>query len=68
MNTGFLDSEQLATLTGRRTKSRQIAVLRDRGIPFRINATGHPVVSWTAVDGGKLETQQKDWVPRVLRN
>lgn len=47
----FLSTEQLAQLTGRRAKSRQIAWLKGSGIPFRVNATGHPVVARAAVEG-----------------
>lgn len=69
-STGFLDDPDLIRLTGRRSKSRQIAWLRSEGIPFRINATGHPVVTWAAVEGRKQaeqpKTAPKAWQPRVI--
>jgi hypothetical protein len=67
---GLLDDAALVKLTGRRMKSRQIAWLRDQGIPFRVNATGHPVVTWAAVEG-QPHTQAaaapapKRWSPKV---
>lgn len=66
---GFLNDEELQQLTGRRMKSRQIEWLRTQGLPFRINATGHPVVTWAAVDGQKTAEEPKQapsWTPRVL--
>lgn len=47
----FLTADELAELTGRRLKSRQIYWLRAEGIPFRVNATGHPVVTRLSVEG-----------------
>lgn len=61
----FLDDEQLIKLTGRRTKSKQIEWLRIEGIPFRVNATGHPVVTRQAVEG-KREVDTSAWRPRAL--
>lgn len=67
----FLTDEQLVKFTGRRAKSRQIKWLRDEGVPFRVNATGHPVVARTAVEGREgvkevLEPPAPGWTPRVL--
>lgn len=69
MSTGFLDDDDLARLTGRRRKSLQIAYLRDEGIPFRVSATGHPVVTWSAVDGRQAQAAAPattSWTPRVI--
>lgn len=66
MNT-FLDQKDLEELTGRKMKTRQIAALREMGIPFFINATGHPVVTRSAVEGRKEESPKAAWVPRLLR-
>lgn len=66
---GFLSDDDLRKLTGRGQKSRQIAWLRSEGIPFRVNATGHPVVTWSAVDGPKQAAQAPaptTWTPRVI--
>jgi hypothetical protein len=69
MSATFLDDDEIATLTGRKMKGHQVAALRQMGIPFFINATGHPVVCRSAVEGGKKEVEQpkKTWVPKVLR-
>ncbi len=70
MSDRLLGDADLVQLTGRKQKSRQIEWLRDAGIPFRINATGHPVVTWTAVEGRQAEPeaapQPKGWSPRVI--
>ncbi len=63
----FLDQHELEELTGRKMKTRQIAALRQMGIPFFINATGHPVVTRSAVEGRKEEAAKAPWVPRILR-
>ena len=69
-STGFLDDSDMHRLTGRKLKSRQIQWLRAEGIPFRINATGHPVVTWAAVEGrAEASGQTKEpqgWTPRVI--
>ncbi len=61
----FLDDPDLKRLTGRQQKSRQIEWLRDAGIPFRINATGHPVVLWVALKGKDVNVSEA-WRPRAL--
>lgn len=70
MTTGFLSPDELRQLTGRKPKSLQIAWLRTEGIPFRVNATGHPVVTWAAVEGrqpgAEPPQQPKAWQPRVI--
>jgi hypothetical protein len=65
----FLDQAGIATLAGRKFKSRQIDTLRRMAIPFFVNATGHPVVARAGIHGlRKAEVEQKKaWVPKVLR-
>lgn len=66
---GFLDDAALAQLTGWKLKSRQITWLRTEGIPFRVSATGHAVVTWAAVEGRQAAAQAEPvtgWTPRVL--
>lgn len=46
----FLERDEVARLTGRKIKSLQIVWLRKEGIPFRVAATGHPVVLRSAFD------------------
>jgi hypothetical protein len=67
----FLDDAELVQLTGWRLKSRQIRWLRDEGVPFRVNATGHPVVTRLAVEGRNEAVEQlqqpvQAWTPRVI--
>lgn len=64
----FINSEQLIQLTGRKNKSLQIAWLRAEGINFRVNATGHPVVTCTTIEGRTHEpTVEAGWAPQVLK-
>lgn len=65
----FLEPAEISTLTGRKFKSLQIDALRRMGIPFFVNATGHPVVARAAIDGTKgVATElKKAWAPKVLR-
>ncbi len=65
----FLTPEEIAVLTGRKSKSRQIEALREMGLPFFINGIGHAVVARSTVEGGKSVTEppKKEWVPYVLR-
>lgn len=49
----FLTADELAELTGRRIKSKQIEALRRMGLPFHVNAVGKPVVSAAAIEGRK---------------
>lgn len=67
-HTGFLDDGELRKLTGRAYKSRQIEWLRSEGIPFRVSATGHPVVTWAAVEGRReaAAAQSQGWTPKVI--
>jgi hypothetical protein len=64
----FLNDEEIFHLTGFRQKSRQATQLKAMGIPFFVNAAGHPVVTKVAVEGGKLGTKAnkqigKEWTP-----
>jgi hypothetical protein len=69
MSEMFLSDEEIAQLTGRKFKSHQILTLRQMRIPFFVNATGHPVVTRAAVEGGTREekTVKTPWVSKVLR-
>jgi hypothetical protein len=64
----FLEPVEISTLTGRKLKRLQIEALRKMGIPFFINAIGHPVVARAAVDGtrGPAPEPRKAWSPKVL--
>lgn len=63
----FLEPEDIVRLTGRKTKTRQIDELKRQGIPFFVNATGHPVVARAIVEGRKDNAPEKvKWQPRLL--
>lgn len=60
----FLTAAELAILTGYRQKGRQLARLRQMGIPFWTNAAGQPVVARAAIEGRKAPARPtQDWVP-----
>ena len=61
----FLNQEELATLTGRKMKSKQIEALRRMGLPFHVNAVGKPVVARVAIEGRReaAETSKPNWKP-----
>lgn len=62
----FLTLDEVATLTGRRVKSKQVDQLRTMGIAFWVNAIGRPVVTVAAVEGRREAPTPKTWVmPRV---
>ena len=61
----FLEDPDLQRLTGRHQKSRQIEWLRTEGIPFRVSATGHPVVLWAAIRDKRVVASES-WQPRAL--
>jgi len=55
----FLTSDELAELTGRKIKSKQIDALRRMGLPFHVNAVGKPVVAVSAIEGRKQAAPAK---------
>ncbi len=57
----FLTAAELATLTGYRQKGRQLARLRQMGIPFWTNAAGQPVVA-------RADTNTRSAIVPLLRN
>jgi len=66
----FLDDSEVATLTGRKRKTCQIAALRKMGLPFVVNATGHPVITWSGVEGGKsspVATAKIGWQSNAVK-
>ena len=61
----FLEREEVVTLTGRKLKRHQIDALRRMGITFFVNATGHPVVTRSAVEGKPdFAPPKRTWAPR----
>lgn len=65
MSAVFLDGAEVAELTGRKIKSKQIEALRKMGLPFFVNACGKPVVSRSAIEGKAAAPQTTTWeMPR----
>jgi hypothetical protein len=61
----FLTPPEVATLTGYRQKARQLARLRQMGIPCWINAAGQPVVARATIEGRKPAPRQPvAWAPK----
>ncbi len=64
----FLNEKDIEILTGRKRKSHQIESLRALGIQFYVNASGHPVVPISAIEGReRIEKPQKRWEPNALK-
>lgn len=65
----FLTPDEVATLTGRKSKSRQIKELVRQGVAFRVNATGHPIVARSVIEGraAAAPKEKPKWVPNVLK-
>lgn len=66
----FLTAADVAHLTGRKTRRRQIDALRAMGVPFLVNALGWPVVTISAVEGRQAAhpaPQRAEWRPAVLQ-
>jgi hypothetical protein len=69
MSDTFLTKEEVAELTGRQTKTKQIEQPRKMGLPFWVNVIGRPVVARTAIEGppAHAPTPNEPWVPNVLK-
>ncbi|NVD74519.1 DUF4224 domain-containing protein [Duganella sp. BJB1802] len=71
MSDMFLTKDEIATLTGRKSKSKQIEALRTMGLPFWVNALDAPVVPRSAIEGRRDLPEPKPeklpWIPAVLR-
>lgn len=65
----FLNDDDIAVLTGRKVKAKQIEALRLMGVAFFVNAIGKPIVARSTIEGrpGSAATQPKPaWCPNVL--
>lgn len=61
----FLTPDELAELTGYKQASKQVAMLRQQGVPFHVNAAGHPKVARAILEGKHTPatTPTKTWSP-----
>lgn len=48
----FLTDAEITELTGYRQSSKQVAMLRRQGVPFHVNAAGHPKVARAVIESG----------------
>ncbi|MDQ0084547.1 hypothetical protein J2W35_004916 [Variovorax boronicumulans] len=63
----FLSDAEMAKLTGFKIKSKQITRLRAQGIAFRVNASGHPVVTRSTIEGRREPAEAQDgWTPGLV--
>jgi hypothetical protein len=64
----FLSRDEIAELTGAKTKARQIAILQRNGVRHWINAAGQPVVARCVLEGVAPEKNaDQDWSPNKAR-
>jgi hypothetical protein len=65
----FLTAEDMAALTGYKTKARQIESLRTMGIAFWVNPAGRAVVARSVIEGrGTAAVIPKAaWIPPGMR-
>lgn len=61
MSATFLEGWEIAELTGRKIKSKQIEALRKMRLPFFVNAAGKPVVVRSALEGRKDAPKKTEW-------
>ena len=67
----FLTDEEVADLTGYKQASKQVAMLRRQGVPFHVNAAGHPKVARAILEGARQQTDSKriaTWSPSWADN
>lgn len=69
MSTTFLTQEEVAELTGRKVRSKQIEGLRQMGIAFWVNPVGRPVIARSAIEGKSSApaAKKEKVVPLVYR-
>lgn len=67
MSDMFLTKDEVAVLTGRKIKSKQVEQLRRMTIPFWVNAFGVPVVPRSAIEGRRElpELKEPTWSPPI---
>ena len=59
----FLTEHELADLTGYKQAGKQVAMLRRQGVPFHVNAAGHPKVARAILEGKNVAPPPKSWSP-----
>jgi hypothetical protein len=65
----FLTDAEIAELTGYKQPNKQVSMLRQQGVPFHINAAGHPKVARAVLERTPVSTTQpKTWTPSWAAN
>lgn len=61
----FLTEQEVADLTGYKQAGKQVAMLRRQGVPFHVNAAGHPKVARAVIEGKQTHATitSKTWTP-----
>jgi hypothetical protein len=70
MSATFLTKDEVAELTGLKSKRRQAEQLRKMGLPFWINAAEAPIVPRSAIEGKvtpSLPKPKAQWIPPGMR-
>lgn len=65
MTDPWLSPDAVARLTGARWRKVQAKRLTDMGIPYRLSATGEPLVEVSAVE--KKPRKRAEWQPKFMR-
>ena len=63
----FLTKEEIRVLTGRAFRTKQVAALARRGIPFTLDDFDRPIVARSAVEKVDGEPPVPTWEPRLGR-
>ncbi len=53
----FLTNAEIAELTGYKRPTKQVVMLKRQGIPFYVNAAGHPKVARAILEGGRAKAK-----------
>ncbi len=64
----FLNDAEMQDLTGYKAARKQCEQLRSQGIPFFVNARGHPRVAREVILGGSKKSAPKPaskWEPKI---
>lgn len=61
----FLTEDEVSDLTGYKQPRKQVAMLKMQGVPFHVNAAGHPKVARAIIEQrhAKAAKTVKEWTP-----
>jgi hypothetical protein len=66
----FLTDAEVADLTGYKQARKQVAILKMQGVPYHLNAAGHPKVARAIIEQryAKAVEKAKEWTPAWVAN